>query len=324
MLNLPLEIIDKILILNHNYRLLLKYKRFYTLSKKHYLDINWAVKANNIEYVKYLLKCGRNIRNSKKTIKIASKNNYIECLELLLKLHCNVNYDTIYAAIRNGNIDALKLLINSSNIKCNSNCLNIAINNGYLDIVKYIIEIDVISIKDVIDELNYYGYLNVIKLYIEHQIKSQGFKEININDYHSSVYAAILHNNINFIKFLVKNGYKLSAKNISSIELNNILTNGKIEMVEYFLEIVEPVTKNIIIESYNEYLEYHLKRNNVIFDSNTFKIAKENNHKKILDILKSKNITINRTEIQLIDPKIYNLMVMNNKINSCHLNTRFF
>ena len=317
-MKLPWKVIDRILILNPSgYRLLLKLKRFHILSTLPYLDATWSVKANNCKYMEYLLQNGRIVRDAKKATNIASKNNYIRCLVFLLRLYSKVSHKAMYSAVRNNNVEALKLLVNNidsngmpyCDIKYNRECFKLAIESGHLDMVKYLIELDFYIPSNLIHYLNSNGYFNVIKLYIEHQIKQNGLSSIDFSYCHNSVEAAILHNNINFIKFLIKIGYTLSTKKLSilsAIQLNNLLRMGNLEMVEFLLETTEPLKPDITFDDYSIYLDDYLNVNNIIFNADTFKIAKKYNYKNILDVLLSKCITINEVAIEFVNFELYN------------------
>lgn len=108
--------------------------------------ICFAVNANNLEIIKFLVEYGADVHyNDNYSLREASRSGRLDILMYLVN-ECNIdpainNNEVLVAASKNGHIDIVKFLLDHPKVTTIDNyALSEAVSNGNIDIVKLLVE----------------------------------------------------------------------------------------------------------------------------------------------------------------------------------------
>jgi ankyrin repeat protein len=143
-LDLPLELINRIAIYSRNMNFCLEFAESYTIKKiynKKIHDSVYLVDTNNINIIEILLKC-RKLKNTQYLLSRAIHHNNIPIVKLLLEYGVDIEengYEFLVCVTNNNHIDIIKLLVEYGvNPAANGNrSIQIASERNYIEIVRY-------------------------------------------------------------------------------------------------------------------------------------------------------------------------------------------
>ena len=254
--------------------------------------IRYASKHSDLKTIKCLIKNGANIHaNNDEAFKIAVKNNNLNVVQYLIKNGVNINsLDNIEPEY----IDNIKF-----------DLINIASQNGYLNIIKYFDEQNKeIKYKyiEILQNASENGHLEIIKY-----LKNKGVNIHYKNDY--IFIKAIENNQLEVVKYLVENGVNINNNVYGEEPLITAIENGHLKIVKYLVENGANIN-NIYVEEHlitateNGHLKIvkYLVENGADINANNnevLKIAVDNNHLEIIKyfIKNCTNIHANDEEI---------------------------
>ncbi len=150
----------------------------------------------------------------------------LHLLELLYKRRCECTDNAALTASSLGNILALEW-INGHNFPIPAECIDQAVSNGHKHIVNWLLEHDYKSTDQTLYNIIENGDSELFHIFIEQDVEIMP----DICD------IAANSGNIIALKWATEHDYKWSTKTFS-----NIITNGYIEIADWFISHGEPIT----------------------------------------------------------------------------------
>jgi len=201
-------------------------------------------------------------------------------------------------AAENGHLDIVKFIIKECSVNIidpnYSKALILSVENGYSDIVKYLIngmseDHSYLTIKDYQDSLKQaitYKHINIIKYIIEH-IERYDLTEFNIEDLFLEIFT---FPNLEIINYILNQKFLWDNKNlapyIANNALNNNVMNNRLEIVKYLVKELPPTI--VIIDIHNN-------------NDEPLRLASSNGHLEIIqyimEITREENYIINSNNV---------------------------
>ena len=263
---------------------------------------DWAIKVaaknGHLDTVRYFIEQQQVdvCTNNNYSVKSAAINGHFELVKYLVGKGADINedlFDTLHWVIRNGHLQVLQYIMEQSDIDINKkHVMQIAIEDGHLDIVKFFIELGTDS-HSALQLAAKNGRLNIVQYFV-----SLGANIRADNDW--ALITAASEGHLNVVKYLIKLGADIHAQTDYSVQL--AAKNGHLDVVQYVVNNGANINININCNCSLTPLEQAASRGHLDIvryliksgaktgvNNYALKIATENNHMDVVKYLTNIN-----------------------------------
>lgn len=200
------------------------------VNASNYYIMEWATSNGCLELVKYIFESTKSDTYIDEAMRFAAKKGHINIVEYLKNKTDITFMDNIILieAVEKNHIKMVEYLIqNGCNIMARENsAIEIAVKNGNLDMLKLIIKYGG-SVKNAFNVASINGRFEIIQYLVNNNI-------IDITNPSFDIVLAAAWGHLDIVKYLLKNGANISSQNNKAIKMAKM--NNRTDVVDFLLK----------------------------------------------------------------------------------------